>query len=1205
MGRFARLSGFERLEERDQPAAGLLGNLNLSGSPAFFPLDFAHTAGGAMLGGKAYFLAADGTSNPALYSSDGTSGGTALVKSITPAPAAPAPSAGWEALGANTSPVVVVGGKLYFNAPGSPSGMWVSDGTAAGTAPLAVPGVANANASPPLGVGGRAVFTASITGPGMYPVPQLVSSNGTAGGTVALANAAAGIRDLVAAGGKVYFVIEDPNGGIGGPTSTLWQTDGTAAGTKAFATLPAGVLVSTSTSDGAWLVEAGGKVYFAASSGGSGTELWVSDGTAAGTKQLKEINTSTQNGFDPSTPYPRSSFPQGFTVVGNTVYFAADDGVHGQELWTTDGTAAGTRMVKDLSPTVGSPDFELTGSPSGSRLSESIAFNGRLYFAADDGTIGQQLYVSDGTAAGTVKLTSAAHSANAGSGFQSAGEAPGVVATLGNKLLFGFGDAARGRQLWTTDGTPTGTAVVSAIGPRTSFWDRALAGPLPVGVVGGRVLFSADDGTAGRQLWATDGTAAGTARLARLNPTDLGSDPQSFLALGSRVLFTATAGRGEYCVFATDGTAAPTLVKRFDAGTDLRVAANPGRLVRSGGLAYCTLNAGANGRQLWATDGTPDGTRLLKEVALSADLSPYGTNPLGLANLTDVNGKLYFTVDLAGTGQQLWKTDGTAAGTGLVKQVNADTSNPNGFGPPAAGPIRDLTANGGKLFFAADTDAISGQVWVSDGTAAGTKAVSAIPAGSFLSPATPDDLTAFNGKVYFTAGDGTNGRRLWATDGTHAGTTAVSPAAANDQPQYPLTQTGGPAMAAAGKKLFVVKSDGQLWATDGSAGGEVQLTRFAFGNGPPASIGTLTAVGTKVFFAATDSTGRQLWVSDGTSAGTKVVKALGTPATPTNLYPAGASPVVVAVVGSQVLFAADDGVRGRELWVTDGTVAGTKLAADLNPGSGSGIGGDLPYGPAPTAAAVNGRLVFAAYTSSTGAEPWAAPLADLGITAPPPVVPPTTGSAGVVAVFGVNTPAGVTFRGNLATVTLPDGASYAVTITWGDGSTSAGTLTRLTATGKAYTISGSHTYAAPGSRPVSIRVTANGQTVLTVPATATVSDARFYLGRVAERVTAGRSFAGTVATIQDLNPANSKATDYTAVIDWGDGSKSAGSLRRTAAGNYEVVGTHTFTATGKWTVSVTVTSKVTGKTATTASVFLVDASRPAAAAGAATGISRG
>ncbi len=1194
MSRFAQLNGFERLETRDQPAAGPLGNLNATGSPAFFPLGFGPPDTGATLGNKIYFLAADGTSNPALYSSDGTAGGTALVKSVTPASSAPAPSAGWEVFGANTSPVIAAAGKLFFTAPGSASGVWVSDGTAAGTTPVVVPGAANGTVAPLMVAGGRVLFTATVSGAGGYPTPQLVSTDGTPGGTVVLSNTG-NFRSVTAAGGKVYFLTQEFTPGVAaGPTDTLWQTDGTAAGTKAFVTLPADMHVNDFSPNGPWLAAVGGKVYFAGNDA-TGTELWVSDGTAAGTKKLKEINPTTQGGFDPSTPYPRSSHPQQFTAVGSAVYFAADDGVHGQELWTTDGTTAGTQLVKDLSPTVGSPQFELTGTPSGSRVGELTAFGGKVYFSADDGTTGPQLYATNGTAAGTVKLTSAVHSANAGGGFLSNGETPAVVATLGNKLLFGLGDAARGRQLWATDGTAAGTAVVSVIGTQATAWDRAFAGPLPVGVVNGRVLFSADDGTRGRQLWSTDGTAAGTKQIARLNPTDLGSHPQGFVTVGPRVLFTATDGHGAYSLFATDGTAAPTLVKRFDAGADLMAFTQPGALVRSGGLAYFALNAGSYGKQLWATDGTPAGTKLVKEVTLPADLNPTGNNPLGLANLTDVNGKLFFTVDLPGVGQQLWKTDGSPAGTGLVKQVNANSSSPNGFAPPGTGPMRDLTANGGKLFFAADTDASSGQVWVSDGTAAGTKAVSAIPAGAFLSATKPDDLTVFKGKVYFTAGDGTNGRRLWATDGTTAGTVAVSPARPLDQPQYTVDYYGAANMVAAGGKLFTVKSDGQLWATDGTAGGEVQLTRFRFGFGPPADVKGLTAVGSKVFFAATDGTGRQLWVSDGTAAGTKVVKALGTPATPTNPYPAGANPAVVAVVGSQVLFAADDGIHGRELWVTDGTAAETKLAADLNPGAGSGITGNPAFGAGsrqtPTAALVNGRLVFAAYTSSTGVEPWAAPLADLGI-ATPPVVPPTPGGASVVAVFGVNTPAGVAFRGNLATVTLPDGPRYTANITWGDGSTSTGTLTRLTATGKAYTISGSHTYEAPGSRPVSIRVTANGQTVLTVQTTATVIDARFYVGRVAERVTAGRSFAGTVATTQDLNPANSKATDYTAVIDWGDGSKSAGSLRRTAAGRYEVVGTHTFTTTVKRTVSVTVTSKLTGKTATTASIFLVDPPRP-------------
>ncbi|MEO2090556.1 MAG: hypothetical protein ABGY75_13810, partial [Gemmataceae bacterium] len=724
--------------------------------------------------------------------------------------------------------------------------------------------------------------------------------------------------------------------------------------------------------------------------------------------------------------------------------------------------------------------------------------------------------------------------------------------------------------------------------------DRAFAGPLPVGVGGGNLLFSADDGPSGRQLWATDGTPAGTAMVTRLNPTDLGSDPQSFLAVGSRVLFTATDGHGAYAVYATDGTAAPVTVKRIDASADRTSFTKPGPLVRSGGPAYFTVNAGTNGRQLWATDGTPAGTRLLKEVTLPADLPPSGTNPLGVANLTDVNGKLYFTVDLPGTGQQLWATDGTPAGTKLVKQVNPQSS-ARITSPIGPDPVRQLTATGGRLFFIADSGPSGSQVWVSDGTAAGTKVTKVLTPGG--TAPLPNDLTVMGGKVYFTAADGVNGRRLWVTDGTAGSTTAVSPARPLDQPQYPTTFTGMPAgMAATSNKLFVVKSDGQLWATDGTAGGDVQLTRFTFGFGPPASIGLLTAVGPKMYFAATDSTGRQLWVSDGTPAGTKVVKALGLPATPTNPYPAGGSPTVMAVVGDRVLFAADDGVRGRELWMTDGTAAGTKLAVELNPGAGSGIGGDPTYGPvstAPTAAVANGRLVLPGFSPAHGTEPWAIPLADLGLASPPP--PPAPGGAGVVQMFAVTTPAGVAFRGNLATITLPDGPKYEVTIVWGDGSTSAGSITRLTATGKAYTISGTHTYLAAATRPVTIRVTADGRTVLTAQTTATVTDARFYAGRVAERVRVGQPFSGPVAAIQDLNLSGGKASDYTATIDWGDGTKSTGMIRRTAAGRYEVVGAHTFATATKRPVTVTITSTITGKSATAASVFQVGTLRPAGA----------
>ena len=134
---------------------------------------------------------------------------------------------------------------------------------------------------------------------------------------------------------------------------------------------------------------------------------------------------------------------------------------------------------------------------------------------------------------------------------------------------------------------------------------------------------------------------------------------------------------------------------------------------------------------------------------------------------------------------------------------------------------------------------------------------------------------------------------------------------------------------------------------------------------------------------------------------------------------------------------------------------------------------------------------------------------------------------------------------------------------------------------------------------MTVRVTANARTVLSIDAKATVSDARFYAGRVAQRVNAGVAFDGVVATVADFNRAGGRATDYTATIDWGDGRTSAGRVRQAALGRAGAAGgprqvrgrRRDHVRRGRRAVTVTVRSNG-GVLATAASVFVIDPPAP-------------
>jgi ELWxxDGT repeat protein len=349
----------------------------------------------------------------------------------------------------------------------------------------------------------------------------------------------------------------------------LWETDGTAAGTRRLAA-PGDVPVPSTLVDDP---TAGGgvRLYFAAREGVHGFEPWTSDGTQAGTRLLADL----RPGEPGSVPVHFRSSPRG-------VVFVANDGSHGREPWLTDGTAAGTRMIADLCPGSCSYEPSLLGTAGDD-----------LVIAGHEGPADLALWGSDGTPQGTVRLTVP------GQGFLS------TLYSLSTDraLYFNASDRAHGDELWITDATPGGTHLVIDLGADGS------AGSFPGGLVEapGKVYFTADDGVHGREPWVSDGTAAGTRMVA-----DLVAGEQDYSGLIDVRL--AVAGGHQ---FALVSRIDPFYVRLWRLGQTQgdavllletpEVSCAPPftcPLVAAGGRVFARI-----GDELWVSDGTPAGTR--------------------------------------------------------------------------------------------------------------------------------------------------------------------------------------------------------------------------------------------------------------------------------------------------------------------------------------------------------------------------------------------------------------------------------------------------------------------------------------------------------------------------------------------------------------------------------------------------------------------
>ena len=721
----------------------------------------------------------------------------------------------------------------------------------------------------------------------------------------------------------------------------------------------------------------GNRVLFIAGSREHGAELWRTDGTAAGTTLLKDIQ-----------PGPIGSHPRLLAIVGNRALLAAGTATTGEELWVTDGTPDGTILLGDLA-----------AGRIGSAPGNPVVIDGVTHFSARVGTpaapsspadtLPFRLLSTDGTPAGTANI------------------ADGLTSPIqvGRRVLFAAPTSAASTdiELFALDLDTSARTLIADLLP------GSVNGSIPANLTvwDGNLAFTLTTDASGPQIWLLNLTTATAQRLTNLSNTPNSGGPAQLTILNNRLYFTADtpdAGREAWVIDDTPFGAsmlpelAPGAQSSFPQGF---TALDATRVIYSGFVP-------SSGHELAVTGGTPATTSLVRDIGSNLGGSSGG-------QLTAAAGRLYFTAALLETGLEPYRSDGTAAGTNLIADLvpgpnrsfvrsvvanNADaailwrSAGPNSGTTSnlpfddAATPPRQFTVPGivlpAEIAFADNgtiTVSNSSRVFQTNGVSPLSSAsalLTGLPGPDVGPSAFPPVRFPYAGGWVFVSDSGIAGHifqrsptsffatgfngstNFPVTAAIRLGPGVVADGSFSSQLElryleitlsptnFPIVSNSRllrtsppdptlPRLAAARTHLTALTSSlavfttydpalgRELWRTDGTVAGTTLLKDI---NPGPASarIDGIIALGNRALLAASDgAAGHELWITDGTTAGTVLLKDI-------NPGPASSEPRDFTLAAGKVYFSADDGAAGRELWVTDGTPAGTTRVFDLFPG---------------------------------------------------------------------------------------------------------------------------------------------------------------------------------------------------------------------------------------------------------------------------------
>ena len=725
-------------------------------------------------------------------------------------------------------------------------------------------------------------------------------------------------------GEELFFAADDGNGDV-----ELWKSNGTPDGTFRVKDIRVGTQGSLPRD----FTSINGRILFTAYSDHNGRELWATDGTKYGTVLLQEL-----------APGAASPALDSFTIVGEKIYFRTDEA-----LWSTDGTATGTRHVTSISVVedslipfgdrllfrthgpVGQLDLWVTnGTPDGTSLIPGGSHRDRIVVDSDAAFVESQdaLWYTDGTNEGTIQI-------------QEIDEAGiGSMAMIGESVFFTTGRS----QLWYSDGTKEGTQLLKSFSSKRRIEKSIL--------VGGELFFVVDsqlwksDGTkegtqflksfgfhrqiesqivvgdelffvVSRQLWKSDGTREGTQRVSSLN-----GRLHSLTAIGDRLYFNVGSR-----LWQSDGTAEGT--------TWVDGIENLNRWRKVNGDLYVVGSREDVGQELWRINSTENASRALEIVPGSASSTPWVMASQGEKTL------IWST---EGDSRGLWATSEDAMQPLLLNDsIHGPSAGPMGGHPmightptffelegkpfmingrtlwqidgsnatrfEAAPPIGDSQiVVGDQLYFITDRDDDRlNELWRTDGSEEGTVRLTGIDDGVI----DPRRLTESGDRLYFWAYGTDQRKKLWTFDDSQSKAVMIKDL------QWPQRTSYSASMANLNGELYfsyrpTVDGNSELWKVHDSEGQAELVTVI------PDIHGSLISAENQLFIV-----GSRVWRTDGTEGGTYFL---------TNEYPYTRNRHAT-VAGDRLFYLASSEETGEELWVSDGTVEGTHLVKDIVPGA--------------------------------------------------------------------------------------------------------------------------------------------------------------------------------------------------------------------------------------------------------------------------------